>query len=313
MRFIKLFLLISIFSAAAAAQPKKIYLPFTKNLPKIDKVRIYELYQADLEGMDRTRNGEILAEVTLRAAPARKVAAVWRKLEYRPGLSACHEPHYSVEFYARGRLIVRASVCWACDNIFFSVPRLFKQVDYEHNTQNFLADGKYGQRLAEIFKAAFASKPEKQSKSPRFGLYVLGDFSRNLGEATGTVLEKLEKAYREETPAAVISVSEIESVGWKNTMGLLDPIFTLTPQASKKLPDLNGKGYAIVFDGEIVFRGVIVEDPAAQTPSLPRIVPRSKNGKLILASAPLLAERTSEYEAKIGKLRRYFRGLKKNR
>jgi hypothetical protein len=155
-------LLISTFISFAVGQPKKAYLPYTKNLPKIDKIIVYKLYWADLEGMDRTKNGEILAEKTLRGAKAEEIAALWRKLEYRPGLSACQEPHYSVAFYSKGRLIVWASVCWACNNIFFSAPKLFKTVNFENNTQNFDADGKFSQLLSVLLRNAFAAEEKNQ-------------------------------------------------------------------------------------------------------------------------------------------------------
>lgn len=155
MRIFWWFILIFIFVPFAAAQPKKAYRSSTKNLPSIDKIKVYQLYRADLQGIDQSRNGERLAEKILKGREVKKVTDVWRKLEYRSGLSACHEPHYSVEFYSKGRLIVQASVCWSCNNIFFSVPKLFKNVNFENNTQNFTAEGKFSQQLLEIFKNTF--------------------------------------------------------------------------------------------------------------------------------------------------------------
>lgn len=142
---------------------KNVFLPYTKNLPPVDRVKIIKLYSAQRESDDRSRNGQVLADKILPAAGARRIASIWRKLKYRPGVSACHEPAYAVEFYSKGRLLVNASVCWACSNIFFHVPKLFKTSGYE-NTQNFDADSRLGARLYEIFQNAFAASEKDSSK-----------------------------------------------------------------------------------------------------------------------------------------------------
>lgn len=160
MRIFRLLLLVMIFAIPASAQAKRAFVPFTQRLPNVDKVKLFRLYWADIEGMDRRRNGERLAEKTLKVTEARRIASLWRKLEYRPGLSACHEPHYSIEFYSKGRLIVRASVCWACNNILFSVPKIGKASSFENDTQNFDADGAFSLQLSELFRKTFESKTE---------------------------------------------------------------------------------------------------------------------------------------------------------
>jgi hypothetical protein len=55
----------------------------------------------------------------LRESAACKVAALWRELP--PGEQArCHIPPLGVRFLREGRLVLEASVCWKCNNIFGS-------------------------------------------------------------------------------------------------------------------------------------------------------------------------------------------------
>ena len=122
---------------------QKEYLPYTRNLPPIDKVELLKLKLTD----DRW-NGEILATKVLKGTDARKVATLWRRQTYTSGLAACHYPAYAVKFYARGKLLVYASVCWSCNNIFMIAPKLTR-------TQSFRGYDRKGEQLSEIFESAF--------------------------------------------------------------------------------------------------------------------------------------------------------------
>jgi hypothetical protein len=47
---------------------------------------------------------------------AQRLADLWRRLP--PGeMSRCHVPAYGLRFFAGGRLVCEASVCWRCDNM----------------------------------------------------------------------------------------------------------------------------------------------------------------------------------------------------
>ncbi|MFN9732804.1 MAG: hypothetical protein ACK544_02080 [Microcystis sp.] len=46
-----------------------------------------------------------------------QVANLWRQL--KPGQSArCHMPPFGLRFYCKGELILQASMCWECNNMY---------------------------------------------------------------------------------------------------------------------------------------------------------------------------------------------------
>ena len=124
--------------------PKE-FLPYTSNLPRIDKIELLEL-----ELKDDRWNGKVAASKVLKGAEAQKVASLWRRQTYTSSLSACHEPGYAIKFYFRERLIAYASVCWSCNSIFFITPNL-------HRTLSFAGYNERGEQLSEIFRLAFAA------------------------------------------------------------------------------------------------------------------------------------------------------------
>ena len=141
-------LLVLCFAPAVTGQtprfrgPKE-FLPYTRNLPRIDKIELLKL-----ELKDDRWDGEITASKVLQGAEAQKVASLWRRQTYTANLSACHEPAYAIKFYHHERLIAYASVCWSCNSIFFITPDL-------HHTQSFAGGDKRGEQLSEIFRLAF--------------------------------------------------------------------------------------------------------------------------------------------------------------
>jgi len=121
---------------------QKEFLPYTANLPRIDKIELFKL-----ELKDDHWDGEIVASKVLKGAEAQKVASLWRRQTYTSSVAACHEPAYAIKFYARERLIAYASVCWSCNSIFFITPNL-------HRTQSFAGGNKRGEQLSEVFRLA---------------------------------------------------------------------------------------------------------------------------------------------------------------
>ena len=122
---------------------RKEFLPYTRRLPSIDKIELLKL-----ELKDDRWDGEIAGSKVLMGAEAQKVASLWRRQTYTSNTSACHEPAYAIKFYYRGKLIAYASVCWACNSMFFITPNL-------HRTQSFAGGDKRGEQLSEIFRLAF--------------------------------------------------------------------------------------------------------------------------------------------------------------
>ena len=122
---------------------RKEFLPYTRNLPAIDRVELLKL-----EMKNDQWDGEIESRKVLQGTKAQRVASLWRKQTYNQSDSACHEPGYAIKFYSRRRLLVYATVCWACNNMFFMTPELKR-------TQNFEGGNKLGEQLYEVFRLAF--------------------------------------------------------------------------------------------------------------------------------------------------------------
>ena len=123
----------------------KEFLPYTRDLPVVDKI---ELFKLELE--DGRWYGKIAATKVLQGDEAKRVASLWRRQTYTSSLSACHEPAYAIKFYQREKLVAYASVCWSCNSIFFITPNL-------HRTQSFAGGDKRGEQLSEIFRLAFTA------------------------------------------------------------------------------------------------------------------------------------------------------------
>ena len=122
---------------------RKEFLPYTRNLPAIDQVELLNLKQKDDQW-----TGEIEATRVFKGAEAQKIASLWRSQTYTPNVSACHQPAYAIKFYAQGKLLAYASVCWSCNNIRFITPAL-------NGEQNFAGGDKRGEQLSEVFRLAF--------------------------------------------------------------------------------------------------------------------------------------------------------------
>jgi hypothetical protein len=113
-------------------------------LGHVDKV---ELFRIDDSGQDV---GPVNGKRLIEGRAAEKIARVWRKQTFvGRSTAACHNPPYSISFYSRGRVVLSGSVCWACSNVYFGVPKRKYMV-------KFLADSPTGQLLYETFRKAFA-------------------------------------------------------------------------------------------------------------------------------------------------------------
>jgi hypothetical protein len=121
----------------------KEFRPYTRDLPAVDKVEFLKLTQKDEHW-----NGEISDTRTFKGVEAHKIASLWRRQTYTSSAAACHEPAYGIKFYAHGKLIAYASICWSCNNIFFLTPRSTR-------TQSFQGYNKRGEQLSELFRLAF--------------------------------------------------------------------------------------------------------------------------------------------------------------
>ena len=111
---------------------RKAFLPYTRNLPKVDKVELFKLTLKD----DKW-TGAIDGTRVMTGSEARKVASLWRRQTYDSSTSACHEPAYAIKFYFEGKVIAYASICWGCNSILMITPDLGE-------TQSFGGGDKHG-------------------------------------------------------------------------------------------------------------------------------------------------------------------------
>lgn len=117
--------------------------PYTRTLPRIDRVELetYNVREVMVESIARTKIVE--------GRKARAIASLWRTQNYRSFNPICHYPQFGIKFYAKGRLILYASLCWSCDNIVILEPEL-------RMSQGFDGKSKKGQQLLEALREEFA-------------------------------------------------------------------------------------------------------------------------------------------------------------
>jgi hypothetical protein len=91
------------------------------SLPGIDTVEV-----VDLRAVDANRVTEYMANA--HAAPcwsvggteAQAIASLWRRLPAGE-VMRCHVPPFGFRFFAAGRLVSEASVCWKCNTLYGTV------------------------------------------------------------------------------------------------------------------------------------------------------------------------------------------------
>lgn len=91
------------------------------SLPDIEEVEI-----VDISKLDPNRVSHYMGEtescrsVILTGGKATEVAARWRALN-SAGQARCHIPSYGVRFFVSEKLMLEASVCFQCNNIYGSL------------------------------------------------------------------------------------------------------------------------------------------------------------------------------------------------
>jgi hypothetical protein len=126
--------------APAKGQPvSKEARPFTTHLPPVDKIEILRV--SGIEGIEKIINTKTLDE-----ADVQKLATLWRTQQYATYYSAaCHEPAYSIKFYAKEKLLTYVSICWGCQNIY-------SQLKEQNFSAGFNARGAKGKALFQFLQ-----------------------------------------------------------------------------------------------------------------------------------------------------------------
>ena len=118
--------------------------PYTKRLPAIDRIELIRVDETN-EGGDVVRIG---ATKMIEGRQARRMAALWRAQAWDyTEFGDCHEPSFAIKFYAGDKLLLYASICWGCHNIYMIEPIV--------GGQGFHSRSRRGQKLLGLFKAVF--------------------------------------------------------------------------------------------------------------------------------------------------------------
>lgn len=118
---------------------------YTKKLRDVDKVVLIR-YKLDEHGQVIDGGPRIPAKSKIiTGQEAKTIAALWRSQTYSDGWVGCHYPAYGIEFFSKGSVIMYASICWKCNNIYFLRPsHLKKQKVFEGDNTN-------GEKLLNLF------------------------------------------------------------------------------------------------------------------------------------------------------------------
>ncbi len=116
--------------------------PYTRNLPRIDKVQLelYRTMEMRIEAIEATK--------MIEGPEAQAIASLWRTQKYISFTADCHYPAYGVKFFSKGKVILYASLCWECDNIAFLEPKLGVM-------QGFDGKSRKSREMLEVFLKAF--------------------------------------------------------------------------------------------------------------------------------------------------------------
>lgn len=118
-----------------------------KQLSEIDSIEIVNLSGLDVTAHHYMNGTESAQCVWVSSETAQEIARLWRELPYSEQMR-CHIPPFGLRFYNNGSLLLQASICWQCNNIFGEAggEKIFYKFDAEHPIS---------QRLLNICEQAF--------------------------------------------------------------------------------------------------------------------------------------------------------------
>ena len=101
----------------------------------------------------------IYATVEVEGAEASEIAELWRKLPHAEQMR-CHVPPYGLRFYRGGQMILEASVCWRCNNIW-------TRAENHESVYTFDSSAEVSQRLlARLHEIAGRNPPATRKRLP---------------------------------------------------------------------------------------------------------------------------------------------------
>jgi hypothetical protein len=139
----------------------KDYIP--ADFPEVDRVKIFvidgrssvepQLETAPVLTTSYKWDFLILAWATLTGENAEIVADLWRNLP-ESGSERCHSPRFGLRFYQCEAVLLQASICWECNNIFMQIGDEFSGYDFDSRSS-------IAQELLAICKQVHDSMPKQ--------------------------------------------------------------------------------------------------------------------------------------------------------
>jgi hypothetical protein len=115
----------------------------TPSFKTVDKV---ELLSIDYE---KDYIKRVIETKSILGKEAATVFRVWKQQKLLgESPSACHQPAYAMKLFSKDKLVMFVTICWACRNIAYVVPRGKHWIRFQ-------ADSKSGQRMKRLFTEAF--------------------------------------------------------------------------------------------------------------------------------------------------------------
>lgn len=104
---------------------------------------------------------EVLDTKAYTGKEAQRILAVWNRQKLnRVSGSACHQPPYAIKMYRRGKLLLMASICWACRDVYFHHPDMKYLVEFD-------GESRAGQALEQMFHQAFLGEKAKTAAAEK--------------------------------------------------------------------------------------------------------------------------------------------------
>jgi len=101
----------------------------------------------------------IYATVEVEGGEASEIAELWRSLPQAEQMR-CHIPAYGLRFYRGGQMILEASVCWTCNNIWI-------RAENSESVYTFDSSAETSQRLlATLHEIAARNPPATRRRLP---------------------------------------------------------------------------------------------------------------------------------------------------
>ena len=123
------------------------------DLPDVDCVEIIRLGRVQVDGRSipqTLENADDALSVKVEGSVAQDIADLWRQLPFA-GQMRCHIPPFALRFFQNNQMVLHASICWMCNNIWVIQ-------DNKHYTIEFDARADVSRQLFLLLKTCFPNE-----------------------------------------------------------------------------------------------------------------------------------------------------------